>query len=202
VRLSSLVALAAALGVSVDYLVSGTFSPRLLAHRALIYGSDDEYVASTVPFLLEGITRSDYLMAVTAKRHMGLLRDALGGEARHVEFLDASEWYRSINGAASGYRAVLQERFERGAPWIRVVAEPVWTGRSEAELAEWIRYESVVNLVLASSPATIVCTYDARAVPDAVLAGARHTHPEVAPAGDATAALAYREPEDFLLNMD
>src|SRR4030081_758764 len=45
VRLGSLVALANALGVSVDYLVGSkaTLSPKLLRHGAVIYDSDDEY---------------------------------------------------------------------------------------------------------------------------------------------------------------
>jgi transcriptional regulator with XRE-family HTH domain len=204
VRVSSLVALASALGVSIDYLVGGaaTVSPQLFKHRILVYGSDDEYVASSLPFVLEGIARSDCVLAVTSRRHMALLRDALGDNARRVEFLDAAEWYRSLPGAASGYRTFVSERFERGAPWIRIIAEPVWTRRSDAELAEWFRYESVINLSFASSPATIVCTYDTRSVSDRVLADARRTHPQVVGAGDATANFAYRDPVDFLLSAE
>src|SRR5579862_2143438 len=61
VRASSLLALAGALLVSVDYLVGGeaTVFPRLLKHEGLIYGSDDEYMSATVPFIAEGIERSD-----------------------------------------------------------------------------------------------------------------------------------------------
>ncbi len=204
VRVSSLLALASALGVSVDYLVGGaaTVSPELLRHRVLIYESDDEYLASSIPFLVEGITRSDCVVAVTGKRHRGLLRDALGDNVLHVEFLDSSDWYGSLPGASNGYRSFVRERFERGAPWIRIIGEPVWTGRSEAEFAEWFRYESMINLSLASAPATIVCTYDARSLPDSVLFNARRTHPEVARAGDVTTSSAYRDPEDFLLTPE
>ena len=202
VRLSSLSALATALGVSIDYLVGGeaTVSPKLLRHRALIYGSDDEYLASVVPFLVEGIARSDCVMAVTARRQIGLLRAALGDDSSHVEFRDSSGWYRSPAGALNDYRRFVQERFERGAHWIRVIGEPVWVGRSEAEVTEWTRYESMINLSLASSPATIMCPYDARSAPDRVLACARQTHPEVAEAGAASTSPAYREPEEFLLS--
>ncbi|MFZ0919023.1 MAG: MEDS domain-containing protein [Candidatus Dormiibacterota bacterium] len=201
VRVSSLRALASALGVSVDYLVGGaaTVSPELLRHPVLVYGSDDEYLASSIPFLVEGITRSDCVLAVTGRRCMGLLRDALGENATHVEFFDSSEWYVSLRGAASGYRSFMKEQFERGAPWIRIIGEPVWTGRSEAEFAEWFRYESMINLSFASSPATIVCTYDARSVPDTVLDSARRAHPQLAAAGDVSANPAYQDPEDFLL---
>ena len=203
VRLGSLVALASALGVSVDYLVGGeaTISPRLLGHRVLVYGSDDEYLASAAPYLAEGIARADCVLVVTANRQTGLLRDALGGDASHVEFRNSSEWYSSPTGALNDYRRFLKERFERGAHWIRVLGEPVWTGRSDAEIVEWTRYESMLNLSFASSPATIVCPYDTRTVPDGVLAGARHTHPEVAESGATTTSPAYQEPEEFLLTL-
>jgi transcriptional regulator with XRE-family HTH domain len=201
VRVSSLLALAGALEVSVDYLVGGaaTVFPDLLEHRGLIYRSEDDSVASAAPYLVAGITHSECVLAVTSKRRMGLLRDTLGDNAQYVEFSDSSEWYRSPHDASNGYQTFVKERFERGAPWIRILGEPVWAGRSEAEVAEWIRYESMMNLSFASSPATIFCPYDARSVPDGVLAGARCTHPEVAEAGAVTASLAYREPEDFLL---
>ena len=65
VRPRTLSALANALGVSVDYLIgSGKITaPQLLDHRFLTYGSDDEYLASVVPFLLEGIERSERVTA-------------------------------------------------------------------------------------------------------------------------------------------
>jgi transcriptional regulator with XRE-family HTH domain len=204
VRVSSLVALASALGVSVDYLVGGsaTLSPELFKHRLLVYGSDDEYVAAVVPFLVEGIARSDAVLAAPSERQGGLLRDALGDDAKHVEFLDSVEWYRSLRGAATGYRTLVKERYHRGAPWIRIIGDAVWAGRSEPQVAEWFRYESMVNLALASSPATIMCSYDGQTLPTDVLADARRTHPEVAGSGDVTASLAYQEPADFLLGDD
>ena len=201
VRVSSLVALASALGVSVDYLVGGdaTISPQLLGHRVLIYGSDDEYLEAAVPFLLEGLARSEAVLTVPTKHQGDLLRDALGDDAQRIEFLDSAEWYRSLRDAAGGYLSFVKERFEHGAPWIRILAEAVWDGRSEAGVAEWFTYESLVNLALASSPATIVCSYDGRSLPDRVLAGAHHTHPELAAGAVHTPNLAYRQPLDFVL---
>ena len=203
VRASSLLALASALGVSVDYLVGGaaTVSPGVLNHRLVTYSSDDEYVASSIPFIREGIERADCVLAVTAIRQSGLLRDALGGNARNVEFLDASEWYRSFPSAARGYRLFVKERFERGAPWIRIIGEPVWTGHSESALAKWFRYEALINVSFASFPATIVCTYDTRSLPEGAVDNARRTHPQVIGAGEVSANPAYREPEDFLLTI-
>jgi len=202
VRVSSLVALASALGVSVDYLVGGaTTSPGLFNHRVLSYGSDDAYLAAAVPYLLEGLKLDDGVLAVTTTAHIGVLRDALGSDASHVEFQDASEWYVSLLTAASGYRTFVKERFDRGAPWIRIIAEPVWGGWSDDETAEWFRYEAMINMSFASSPATIVCTYDTRALSESALDTAHRTHPQVASAGDVTASATYQEPQEYLLTL-
>jgi hypothetical protein len=194
-------ALADALGVSVDYLIgtTATITPQLLEHRVLTYGSDEEFLATTVPFLAEGIDRSECLLAVTRETQIELLRDTLDDGADHVEFADSVAWYQSPNAAFSGYRAFLKQKFAAGATWIRIVGEPVWAGRSDAEITAWTRYESMINLAFASVPATIVCPYDVRSVPVDVVIDAHRTHPDVAYGSDATASLTYQQPEDFLL---
>jgi transcriptional regulator with XRE-family HTH domain len=204
VRVSSLVALSSALGVSVDYLVgtATTVNRGLLDHCLATYGSDDEYLACSIPFIVEGIERGDSVLAVTAKRHAELLRDALGGEVRHVEFRAAAAWYQSLPNAAGGYLSYVQERFAAGSSWIRIIGEPVWTGQSDAELAEWFRYEALINLSFASSPATVVCTYDTRILPPTAIDDARRTHPQLTQAGEVTASPAYRAPEERLLTLE
>jgi hypothetical protein len=87
-----------------------------------------------------------------------------------------------------------------GTVWIRVVAEAAWTCDTDAELAAWTRYESLVNLAFKSAPATILCTYDERAFSPSVVANARCTHPEIVCGNDATASAGYQPPEDFLLH--
>jgi transcriptional regulator with XRE-family HTH domain len=202
VRLSSLSALADALNVSVDYLIgteAATTTPRLLEHRVFTHGSDDQFLAAAIPFLAEGIERSDCLLAVTTAAQTELLRDALDDRSDHVEFADSAEWYRSPNAALTGYRAFVKERFDAGATWIRIVGEADWAGSSDAEVTAWTRYESMINLAFASSPVTVVCSYDVRTLPAKLVADAGRTHPEFAHGNDATASPAYREPEDLLL---
>jgi len=200
VRLSSLSALAHALDVSVDYLIgSATTAPQLLEHRALTYGSDEEFLATAVPYLAEGIERSDRVLAVTTEAQIGLLRDALDESAEHVEFCDSTDWYRSPVEAVNRYRDFVTQKLEAGANWIRIMGEPVWTGKSDAEIAAWTRYESMLNLSFASSPATIVCPYDTGSLPVDIVADACRTHPEVAHGSGATASSTYRDAEDFLL---
>jgi transcriptional regulator with XRE-family HTH domain len=201
VRLNSLLSLANALGVSVDYLVGGeaTVSPKLLNHRALLYASDEEYLASATPFLADGVERAECVVAVVASRAGGLLREALGDDARQVEFWDSAEWYGSPKRALHDYRSLVAARFGAGAHWVRVLGEPVWAGRSESEIIEWTRYESLINLSLAAAPASILCPYDSRHVPAAVLTRARQAHPELLADGAATASHEFLDPEDYLL---
>jgi transcriptional regulator with XRE-family HTH domain len=201
VRLSSLSALADALTVSVDYLIgtNAAMAPRLMEHRVLSYESDEEFLAATAPFLREGIERSDGLLAVTTPARIARLRDSLDGDSEQVEFADSRSWYRSPGDAMNAYRAFVKQKFEAGVAWVRIVGEPVWTGRSDAEIIEWIRYESLLNLTFASMPTTILCPYDARAVPANVLADAHRTHPAVTHGGDAIANPEYQRAEEFLL---
>src|SRR5260221_8092100 len=148
VRLSSLSALANALDVSVDYLIgtSAAIKPQLLEHRALVYESEEEFLAAAVPFLNEGIERSHGVLAVTTQAQIRVLRDALMDNAPDVEFVDSMDWYSSPTEALNRYREFVNQKFEKEAAWIRIVGEPVWAGRSDTEISAWTRYESMLNL--------------------------------------------------------
>ncbi len=79
VRLSSLSALAEALGVSVDYLIgtTATLTPHLFGHQLLTYGSDEDYLEGAIPYVTEGLERSESLLVVTTPAQIALVRDAL-----------------------------------------------------------------------------------------------------------------------------
>lgn len=201
VRLSSLVALADALQMSVDQLVGSKaiLSPPPLRHSALIYESDEEFVGGAAPFITEGIERSEFVIVVTPERQANLLQDALGDAGRAVQFKDGSEWYGSPSSALNAYRALLKEQIESGTHWIRIVGEATWAGWSEAKAERWMRYESMVNLAFASAPASIMCLYDARSAATKILADAHRTHPELVHAIQCDPSPTYQSPEDFLL---
>jgi transcriptional regulator with XRE-family HTH domain len=204
VRLSSLSALARALGVTTDYLGGSIAAgpPPLLEHRVLVYGSDDEYGAAVAPFLREGIERSDALLVVTTPRLLELIRGELGAELERGTLLDAADWYSTPLETLRRYRSFVDDSLKAGFKWVRIVGEPVWAGRSAAEVREWSRYESIINLSLAAAPATIICPYDSRSVPASVMHDAECTHSEFAHAGGSAPSASYRQPEDFLLQLE
>jgi transcriptional regulator with XRE-family HTH domain len=203
VRLSSLSALAGALNVTIDYLTGGAAAgpPQMLEHRVLVYRSTDEFLATVVPFLLEGVERSDAVLVVTTPKCVKSTRGSLGGDGKHVQFEDAAKWYSSPRETLRRYREFIDGCVEAGSKWVRIVGEPVWADRSTAEVREWTRYESIINLALASAPATIMCPYNATSVPASILRDASCTHPEHAEIDGPTPSESYREPEDYLLQV-
>jgi len=187
--------------VTIDYLVSGREPATMLEHQALLYRAEAEFVAATAPFLLEGIERSEAAIAVTTKANIALLRERLGADARRVEFAEHSNWYCTATSALSGYRAFLKERLAAGAPWVRIVGEPYCEGDSDAEVRVWARYESLLNLTFSAAPVSILCPYDTRAVPDAVAAHARATHPHTLEQGERRSNPDYVDPGGFVLEQ-
>jgi len=78
----------------------------------------------------------------------------------------------------AGYDKTLRDLLRAGAPRVRVVGE-VQFGSTPAEWDEWTVYESLLNRAFAARPVWIVCPYEARTLPDAVMLGAAHTHSQV-----------------------
>jgi hypothetical protein len=178
-RPATLEVLSRALGVTIDYLVRGATPAEMLSHEILIFTDDDEFVDSTGPYLSEGMDRSEALLAVTTARNIDILRQHLGQGAAPVRFVDSEHWYSSPVSALNAYRRFLDESLSRGAPWIRIVGEPVWGRRSEEEVRAWHHYESLLNLAFAPMPATVLCLYDKRSVDPAIVTAARSNHPKI-----------------------
>jgi len=197
-RPTTLSAIAGALGVSIDYLVDGApVSAPMLEHRALIYGSDDDFALTTSRFLREGIERSEPGLAVTTLRNVALIRERLGADADRVTLENGRRWLRTPETAVNAFMEFIAARLAEGADWIRIIGEPLWPGRSEAEVKPWIRFESLINLAFASAPISFLCPYDERTLASAVIEQARHTHPQVVAGGATTKSSSYRDPIGF-----
>ncbi|MFI6511981.1 anti-sigma factor RsbA family regulatory protein [Streptosporangium sp. NPDC050855] len=167
-----------------------------LVHQALIYDDDRAFLAATTGFCLDGLAGGDRVLAVTTEANAGLLRTALGGAADEVEFAVARDWYDAPGRTLAAYNAYV-ETHSAAHRRIRVIGEPVWHGRDGRQEAEWTRYESVINVAFADSPAWILCPYDTRTVPGRVVADARRTHPELLDGSGAHRSDAYADPASF-----
>jgi transcriptional regulator with XRE-family HTH domain len=201
VRPDTLSALAEALGVTIDYLVRGvpTAAP-MLDHSALLYESEAAFVDVAGPYLAEGLEGGEATLAVTTGANIELLRDHLGADAKEVEFIDSADGtvYSSPAAALEAYGKFLNARLEDGAPWVRVLGEPVW-GRSKAEVRRWAQYESMFNLVFGAAPLTVICPYDELSLAPAICKQARHTHPRMVEAGEPATSPDYADPGGFII---
>ncbi|MEK8169190.1 sensor histidine kinase [Streptomyces sp. M19] len=148
-------------------------------HQALCYGSDEEFVDGTLGFVEDGLRAGDTVLAVVLPRGEELLRDALGPVARSVDFAEAEEWYGAPSRTLGQYHLYCEDHREPGGR-VRIIGEPVWSGRTPLETREWMRYESVLNVAFADSADWILCPYDTRALPESVVDAALRTHPKLA----------------------
>jgi transcriptional regulator with XRE-family HTH domain len=200
-RPSTLLALSDALGVTLDYLVRGTSSPPpMFEHRALIYDGDEALLNAVRPFVEVGGGGDEALLAVTSESKIDLLRRHLGPAAESIEFADSSRWYGTPAAALDRYRKFCDDSLKGGARWIRVIGEPVWKGRSDSEVEEWTRYESLINLVFAGSPVSLLCPYDARTLDPMIVRSAHTTHPHTAGESGTASSPDYAYPGTFVLD--
>jgi transcriptional regulator with XRE-family HTH domain len=202
-RATTLSALADALGVSVDYLVCGAGSSSLmLEHQALIYTSDEGLLKPAGGFIRDAASRGDGVLAVTTPAKIEQLRRHLGSAAEAVQFVDSAAWYSTPGAALDGYRKFCDDNVKRGAPWVSVLGEPVWDGKSDSEVEQWTRYESLLNLVFAASPVSILCPYDARTLDPEIVKAVQLTHPHTTEANGPLDSPDYSDPGTFLLDSE
>jgi hypothetical protein len=151
----------------------------MLEHSAYFYKDDGQFKVTMGSFLAEGLERSEATIAVTTPTNIELLRDHLGTDAGRVEFVDSTKWLTTPDSALKQFSSFSDAKLGAGAPWVRFVAQPIWKGRSGAEVRLWTRFESLVNVLFGSSPVTFVCPYDERTLDPEILSDACETHPDI-----------------------
>lgn len=197
-RADTLGALAPALGVSVDYLLGNNGAAgALLDHQALIYADAAAFVETAAAFLQDGAERGEAILVVADPENVEGLRVALGRPAAKVRFGDWHTWYDSPRKALLGYRQFAIEALDAGAPWVRIVGEPVWAGRTADEIDTWVRYEALINLAFAALPMSLICPYHETALDPAILRNARVTHCRCLERGQSTQNPDFGDPLDF-----
>ncbi|WP_051796998.1 sensor histidine kinase [Catenuloplanes japonicus] len=148
-----------------------------LCHEALFYDSDVTFRDALLPFVHDGLADGDAVIIAAHADNAALLRDALGEDAGRIVFIDRDQWYRRPVVTIAGWAAQLAGARARGHARVRIIGEVAF-GSLDRHQA-WTRYESAVNVLFADAPAWIVCPYDTRALPAAVLADALRTHPVI-----------------------
>jgi anti-sigma regulatory factor (Ser/Thr protein kinase) len=166
------------------------------AHDGVFHGDDDELLAATVPFLLDGLAAGETAVVVCGERCRELLVDALPPDDR-LHLLAPSDVYERPAGAIANYQHMMDRYARSGVSRVRVVVELDF-GATPAEWMEWSRFDAVVEHALGPYPMWIVCAYDRLRLPEPVLASAALTHSHLRTGSLRTVNPDHLDPAEFL----
>lgn len=152
----------------------------VLSHAAFCYRSQPEYAAAIVAFIRAGLAAGEPTLVGVPGAQARAIGDLLDDGPGELVFTDMAELGRNPARIIPEVRAFIDKH---PAQRVRFVGEPIWPGRSAAEICEANRHEALLNLAFAQAPVTILCPYDASGLPGSVLADARRTHQEPAASG-------------------
>ena len=148
-------------------------------HEALFYDGLDEFVARCAEFLRDGAGAGEPALVVVSGAKIDALREELGDAAEGVCFADMGEVGINPGRIIPAWRDFVN-RHEGDGRHLRGIGEPVWAGRSAAELAECQRHEALLNVAFSHGvPWWLLCPYDRGTLPPDVIATATRSHPYV-----------------------
>ncbi len=158
-------------------LTRGSEPVTAFRHEALLYDGDAAFDSLATEFVQAGLAVGEAVMVATSGAKISRLRDRLGGRAAGVRFADMAELGANPARIIPAWQEFIADHPHRR---LRGLGEPVWAGRTEAELAECRRHEALLNLAFDKADAFwLLCPYDRTTLAPDVIAGACCTHPHV-----------------------
>jgi anti-sigma regulatory factor (Ser/Thr protein kinase) len=152
-----------------------TVTAEPFVHPAFLYGDNDEYVAGCVRFIRDGLEADEPVAVSVPTANLELLRAALGDDAKRVVMHDMTVAGRNPGRIISSVLLDFANRhpFSR----VRIIGEPIWAQRSEAEYPACAQHEALINPAFQGRAVTILCPYNTRELDAAWLFDAHRTHP-------------------------
>lgn len=161
-------------------------------HQALFYRGAREYAEGVGRFVRAALDARRPVFVAVPPAHAAVLRADLGALASRVRVADMTVLGRNPSRIIPGIREFVDEH--RDQP-VSFVGEPIWAGRSPAEVAEATRHEALINTAFAGCGADVLCPYDIDRLASTVVADAHRTHPELVDgAGRRAASMHYTDP--------
>jgi len=150
-----------------------------LLHTTVFHRSTAEAIEQLVPFVEEGLRRKDDLFVNLSAERAASLLAALGEDADRVRWSDTHQWHphparrlRAIQELTDGIT-----RHDGGR--LRFIGECAFSAGSPHLVAEWERFDAVLNHALVGAPISMVCTYDLKQLSPDVFERARCSHPHI-----------------------
>ncbi|MFG2989248.1 anti-sigma factor RsbA family regulatory protein [Streptomyces sp. NPDC048257] len=155
-------------------------TPGAFVHPALFYQGQAEYLAGVGGFVRTALEADEPVLVAVPGPRLDALRESLDATAAAVTWTDMTQLGRNPGRILAALHDFADRHVGRPA---RIVGEPIWAGRSQAEVTEATRHEALINTAFAGRQATILCPYDVLGLSAAVVSDARRTHPTVVEEG-------------------
>jgi anti-sigma regulatory factor (Ser/Thr protein kinase) len=141
-----------------------------------LYSGNDAFLAGTVPFVRGAVEADEPVLVAVPEPRLRALKSHVAGDGASVHFVDMEAMGRNPARIIPAWQDFVAEWGGRGRP-LRGIGEPIWHGRSNAELEECQRHESLLNLAFADAEDfRLLCPYDATALPSEVITEAKRSH--------------------------
>jgi anti-sigma regulatory factor (Ser/Thr protein kinase) len=146
-------------------------------HEALLYSGEEGFLDAVLPFVREAIAGCEPILVVVQAAKIDRLRRELGNDAALVAFEDMASVGTNPARIIPAWREFVDAHQAPGRR-MRGIGEPVWAGRSAAELAECQRHECLLNLAFADvGDFWLVCPYDTATLDTVTIERVQHSHP-------------------------
>jgi anti-sigma regulatory factor (Ser/Thr protein kinase) len=164
-------------------------------HEALFYGGKHGFLEGTLPLVNDTLAAGERVLVAVGEDNAELLKQALGRHSELVSFTDIRILGRNPARIIPAWERFLSEGASENRPALGI-GEPIWAGRSPAELTECQRHESLLNLAFDGGLTwRLLCPYDVDGLDEDVIEEARRSHPFVAEDGGSRVSAAYAHPD-------
>jgi anti-sigma regulatory factor (Ser/Thr protein kinase) len=151
-----------------EFATGGAFS-----HEAVLYRQPAQYRSAVLGFVRDGLTRSEPVLVAVPAQAADAIRGSLDDQPE-VAFVDMGQLGRNPGRIIPALWDFVDRHVGRA---VRFVSEPVWPGRSAAEIRAAAAHEAMVNLAFAAAPVAVLCPYDVDRLGPKVTATATRMHP-------------------------
>lgn len=164
-----------------------------MRHEAIFYHGAGEYADAVGGRVTAALDAGQPVLVAVPEERADLLRDVIGERPGAVEYLDMD----SVGRNPARIIPMVAEFIDHcaGRPSTGI-GEPAWPDRSEAETAEVVRHEALVNTAFAGTTSDLLCPYDAAALQADALEAAARTHPVVNIEGQARESATFTDPAE------
>jgi anti-sigma regulatory factor (Ser/Thr protein kinase) len=146
----------------------------VVPHEVALYATEADGAALVLGFLQRGLHAGGPVVVAVSPRIAASLQPALAGSGWLVEFGEIVEFGRNPSRIIATVWDLLSKG--QGKP-VWCVQEPLWPGRTPAEVTEVLRHEALVNLAFPGRPVSLLCLYQRQLLTDSGMSATRLTHP-------------------------